>query len=127
VNPSPSGGGIEWIVDARGCDAERLADRVTLEALVAEIVRDLKLRVVGTPLWHVFPGAGGVTGICLLAESHLALHSFPEHRSLCLNLFCCVPRPDWDFAGKLGAHLGATEVEVRKVERRYTDVPVELA
>jgi S-adenosylmethionine decarboxylase len=34
-----------------------------------------------------------VTGVWLLSESHLAIHSFPEFRSACLNLFCCRERP----------------------------------
>lgn len=117
--------GIEWLVDARGCDPARLADRDALAALFDRIVHDLALRVVGAPLWHVFPGAGGVTGLCLLAESHLAVHTFPEHGSLCLNLFCCRPRPEWDFAAGLRDHLGAAEVSVRQVERSHG--PVVLA
>jgi S-adenosylmethionine decarboxylase len=111
--------GIEWIVDARGCDPARLADRPTLTALFAEIVRDLELRVVGEPLWHVFPGEGGITGLCLLAESHLTVHTFPEHGSMCLNLFCCRARPEWNFEARLQEMLGAMEVDVRRLERQY--------
>ncbi len=115
--------GVEWVVDARGCDPARLADAVSLGALFAAIVRDLGLRVVGEPLWHVFPEPGGVTGLCLLSESHLTVHTFPEHGSMCLNLFCCRARPEWPFAERLGAHVGAREVEVRRVERRYVAAP----
>lgn len=115
--------GTEWIIEARGCDPARLRDQRSLEQLFAEIIRDLSLQVVGAPMWHVFPGAAGITGICMLAESHLAVHTFPEHGALCLNLFCCRPRPEWDFAARLGDRLGATDVEVRKLERRYADIP----
>ena len=116
--------GVEWIIDARGCDPARLADVAPLRALVAAIVRDLDLRVLGEPLWHVFPGAGGITGLCLLAESHLTVHTFPEHESLCLNLFCCRERPEWDFSRGLGELVGARDVLVRRVVRQYADTAV---
>ena len=61
----------------------------------------------------------GVTGVCLLGESHIACHTFPEHGSLCLNLFCCRPRAEWDFAGHLKRAFGATTVRVRRLERPY--------
>jgi S-adenosylmethionine decarboxylase len=112
-------------VDATGCDPSRLRQPAALEALFARIVRDLDLRMVGVPLWHAFPGPGGVTGLCLLAESHLAVHTFPEHGSLCLNLFCCRPRPEWEFDAGLRAHVGAGDVSVRRVTRRHAalDIP----
>jgi S-adenosylmethionine decarboxylase len=58
----------------------------------------------------------------LLAESHLTVHTFPEHGSLCLNLFCCTPRTEWPFAERLGELLGAERVTVRHVERAYGGV-----
>ena len=113
------GPGVEWIVEARGCDAEALRDVEALRALFERIVDDLRLRPVRPAQWHAFPGHGGVTGLTLLAESHLACHTFPEHRSACLNLFCCRPRPEWDFRTGLVELLGATDVDVRRVTRSY--------
>lgn len=118
-----TGNGIEWLVDARGCAPDVLRDPAALQRVFGELVADLDLRVIGAPLWHVFPGAAGVTGVCMLAESHLAIHTFPEHASLCLNLFCCRERPEWDFQERLRALVGARDVEVRRVERHYTDSP----
>ena len=113
--------GVEWLIEGFGCDRATLADAPKLRALFSDLVGALSLRPVGKPLWHQFPGAGGITGLCLLAESHLACHTFPEHESICLNVFCCQPRPDWDFAGYLKREFGATAVSVRKIERPYTD------
>ena len=111
--------GDEWIVEAFGCDAERLADRTSLAALLDRMVNELGLRPVGAGQWHTFPPPGGITGMLLLAESHLTVHTFPEHRSLCLNLFCCTPRAAWPFERRLAEMLGAERVSVRHLERAY--------
>ena len=83
------------------------------------MIREMMLHPVGEPLWHQFPRTGGITALYLLAESHLTCHTFPEHGSLCLNLFCCVPRPEWDFQGELKEVLGAERVSVRRLQRPY--------
>ena len=111
--------GIEWIVEAHGCSPASLADLPLLRALFQRIVTDLKLRPVGEAQWHQFPQTGGITGLCLLAESHLTCHSFPEFGSICLNLFCCVPRTAWDFEQILKEMLAADSVAVRSVMRPY--------
>jgi S-adenosylmethionine decarboxylase len=112
-------GGVEWVLEAFDCDPARLRDLAALGALVDDLVATLALRPVAPAQWHQFPDPGGVTGLVLLAESHLALHTFPEHASLCLNLFCCVPRAEWDWAGGLARHVGAGDVRVRRLARRY--------
>ena len=111
--------GVEWIVDAHGCSAESLRDPELLNTLFQEIVRDLDLRTVGNTQWHQFPGTGGLTGLCLLSESHLACHTFPEYGSLCLNLFCCTRRREWDFKARLEEMFSAESVDVRVVTREY--------
>ncbi len=111
--------GLEWIVEAHGCDPSALAEAGRLEGLFQALVEALDLHPLDKSHWHQFPGTGGVTGITLLTESHLACHTFPEYGSLCLNIFCCRPRPAADFEALLKQEFGAARVSVRQVERPY--------
>ena len=111
--------GLEWVVEAHGCDAAALVSQQKLEALFDRIIADLSLNALGKTNWHQFPKTGGITGVSLLRESHLACHTFPEYHSICLNLFCCRPRPDADFDALLREELGAATVRVRRIERPY--------
>jgi S-adenosylmethionine decarboxylase len=105
--------GTEWLVDAEGCSAQALRHIETLRRVCDEIIRDLALQVVGEPLWHQFPSPGGITGLYLLTESHLACHTYPETRIATFNLYCCKPRPEWQWEARLAEFLGATGVTVR--------------
>lgn len=111
--------GCEWIVEGYGCDAASLADAARLRTLFADLVAGMHLQVVSEPVWHQFPGPGGITGLALLSESHIACHTFPEFGSMCLNVFCCVPRERWRFEQYLAERFGATRVTVRRIERPY--------
>lgn len=109
--------GSEWLVEAEDCSAELLRDTVAVRRVCDQIINDLDLRVIGDPAWHKFPQAGGVTGLFLLTESHLACHTYPEHGIATFNLYCCTPRPEWPWHERLAEMLGARRVTVRCLSR----------
>jgi len=117
--------GTEWLIEAAGCDAERLRDESVLRSIFDRIIGDLGLKSVGA-IWHKFDGEGGVTGLVALTESHLACHTYPEHGTATFNLYCCRTRPEWDWEGELREALGAKQVLVHKVERGPVEVPQKL-
>ncbi|MGY4827258.1 S-adenosylmethionine decarboxylase family protein [Sphaerotilaceae bacterium SBD11-9] len=69
-----------------------MTDPAALRGLCLGAVRDAALLPVGE-LFHTFPGgheqAGGVTGVVLLAESHLAVHTWPELGAVTLDVYVC--------------------------------------
>ncbi|MFO0796257.1 MAG: S-adenosylmethionine decarboxylase [Gemmataceae bacterium] len=114
---TPPPAGVEWVVEAFGCDPDHLRAAARLRRLCESLLAELALTRVGEPLWHQFSGPGGVTGLYLLAESHLACHTFPEHGLATFNLYCCRPRPRWPWETHLADALGAARVQVREVPR----------
>ena len=106
-------------MEAHGCDRAALRDVRQLQGLFSQIIDEMALHPIDDGAWHKFPGAGGVTGLRMLAESHLACHTFPEFGSLCLNLFCCRPRPDCNFEELLRQGFQAASVQIRKIDRPF--------
>jgi S-adenosylmethionine decarboxylase len=105
------------LVDAFGCRPEVLCSTDRLTTVFERLVRELELHPLAETAWHVFPGAGGVTGLLLLSESHLACHTFPESGFATFDLYCCRPRPPWPWKERLAEALGASEVLVRVLRR----------
>jgi S-adenosylmethionine decarboxylase len=109
--------GTEWLIEAFECDARKLRDVSALQAIFAQIIADLGLKAIGGGNWHKFGGEGGVTGLTMLTESHLACHTYPEYQTATFNLYCCKSRPEWDWEENLKKMLGADEVKITKIER----------
>jgi S-adenosylmethionine decarboxylase len=82
--------GHHLTADLTGCPDDRrvMTDPQTLRALCLEAVQAAGLTPVGE-LFHVFPPPGGVTGVVLLAESHLAVHTWPERGAVTLDAYVC--------------------------------------
>lgn len=109
--------GQEWLVDAMGCLPAPLSDLDAMRDMLDALIADLGLTPLTPGIWHRFPEPGGITGMYLLAESHLTCHTWPEHGTATINLFCCKPRPIRDWETRLKESLGATQVVVRCMTR----------
>ena len=81
--------GLHVVANLNGCraGARELADADALRRFCTESILRSGLTVVGE-LFHQFEG-GGVTGALVLAESHLAIHTWPEIRSVTVDVFVC--------------------------------------
>ena len=77
-----------------------------LRALCLGAVAAAGLQAVGE-LFHRFPAPGGVTGVVLLAESHLAVHTWPELGGVTLDVYVC--NMNGDNSARAEALLAALE------------------
>lgn len=87
--------GLQLCADLHGCDPSLAAmdDVQALRRLCVTAVEAAGLTAVAER-FHAFepavPGqAAGVTGVVLLAESHLAVHTWPEQGVVTLDLYVC--------------------------------------
>ena len=80
------------LIDFHGCDAQVLASADALRPLVMDAV----IQAGGTIVTDVFHGFSphGVSGVVVIAESHVAIHTWPEHRFAAVDVFSCSPRLD---------------------------------
>jgi len=90
--------GLHLTADLVGCpvDAAPMTDPGALRVLCVDAVHAVGLTAVAD-LFHPFAAAagarfgssGGVTGVVLLAESHLAVHTWPEIGAVTLDAYVC--------------------------------------
>lgn len=82
--------GLHLIGDLYGCicDSQMMLDAAYLEDFCKDRVAAAGLTSVGS-LFHSFGEGGGVTGVVVLAESHLSIHTWPEAGYVTLDVYVC--------------------------------------
>ena len=94
------------------CSSDLAALRAAVTAADATLL-DLKV--------HGFGDGQGVTGIALLAESHISIHSWPERGYAAVDMFLCGRRHDLDAAlAALANMLDAGRIEQRRFARGFS-------
>ena len=104
------------LADLRGVDASLLRDPVRLEALMREAAAVARARVIAGH-FHRFGGEGGVTGVLLLAESHLSIHTWPEIGLAAVDAFMCGRANALAAVGWLREAMGAGSDGITAVRR----------
>lgn len=108
--------GRHLLADFRGVAAGLLTDVQALEAQMTAAARAAGAQVLSAH-FHRFGEGAGVTGVIMLSESHISIHSWPEHRFAALDIFMCgAARPELalDF---LQSALAPESVHVTTVAR----------
>jgi S-adenosylmethionine decarboxylase len=79
---------VHLLADLTGVAPAPLCDEARLRGCLLAAAAAAHLHPVAAPCLHRFPG-GGLTGFLLLAESHIAFHSYPECGYLAVDIFTC--------------------------------------
>ena len=110
--------GRHWLLDFSGCRcaAPLLADRATLEATCLDACNAAGLSVVGSRFHQFVPH--GVTGVVLLAESHLAVHTWPDERFAAVDVYVCNHAEDNGSKGERLSHAMASLFQADAVDER---------
>ncbi len=114
--------GYHWIMDLRGCPFELLDDLEFVRAKLVEVTERYGLTLLNIQDRQFEPQ--GVTALGFLAESHLSIHTWPEHNYAAVDIFTCGSDSQLKAACEFVARaLKADEASVVRVSR---GVPGEL-
>ncbi len=78
--------GTHLIADFWG--AKNLDDLELMERALREAVEQAKATLLHIHLYHFTPN-GGISGVAVLAESHISVHSWPERAYAAFDVFMC--------------------------------------
>lgn len=86
--------GPHLILEAYGCPKDRLADLNLVCQVLEEYPAKLNMTKIMPPYVFRYNGGDvpedwGVSGVVLIAESHISIHSFPEKQFVTLDIFSC--------------------------------------
>ncbi len=80
--------GVHVLADLSGIDAEKLSNCASLEQLLRAAADAAYAHVLHSH-FHGFGDGQGVTGVVLLAESHISIHTWPEYGFAAADIFMC--------------------------------------
>jgi len=80
--------GRHLVVELQGCSPEKLKDIKALLEILSEAAVRSGATIVGRYA-EKFGGGGGVSAIVVIKESHISIHTWPEHGYAALDIFTC--------------------------------------
>lgn len=80
--------GQHVILDLYGTNHAKLTNPALIESIMQNVATELKATVLQSHLHH-FGEDLGVTGVLLLAESHMSIHTWPEAGFAAIDIFMC--------------------------------------
>ena len=109
------------VVDAFVADGRRLGDVAAIFDLLDTLPERIGMTKIAPP--YVFRYSGvkpedwGVTGVVIIAESHISIHTFAEHKRFHLDVFSCKPFDVDMVRERIGELFGVTDLTAAVVHR----------
>lgn len=108
--------GKHLLVELYECSSEKLNDVAHIEQSMIQAAREAGTTIINTSFHHFSPY--GVSGVVVIQESHLSIHTWPEYGFAAVDIFTCGnsfdPRAS---CNPLEKSLQAKRISTREVHR----------
>jgi S-adenosylmethionine decarboxylase proenzyme len=115
--------GRQILVELYDCNADVLNDEAQIRDILVEGTRQSGATVI-TDTFHLF-NPHGVSGVIVIAESHVAIHTWPEHGYAAVDIFTCGDTIDpWVILEHMKRGFKAGNTSTMELKRGLFDGPV---
>jgi S-adenosylmethionine decarboxylase proenzyme len=110
--------GIHLLIEFCSCNRHKIDDLNYLETIMSQAAQVAGATVLRTAFQDFNPQ--GVSGVVIIAESHLTVHTWPEHGYAAVDIFTCGSTVDpWKAVGFLKQELEAADAQVKNFQRGF--------
>ena len=117
--------GNQYLAEFYGCCTESINSKDHIREVMIEAAKIAKATIVAD-VFHEF-NPHGISGVVVIAESHIAIHSWPEHQCVSIDIFTCSEDMDPQAAvDYLKVAFKAKKVEVQIISRGKISQSIEV-
>lgn len=118
--------GRHILAEIYDCDPEILNDRNMIEKIMVESALEAGAEVREVAFHKFSPQ--GVSGVVVISESHLTIHTWPELGYAAVDVFTCGERVNpWDACNYLTKKFNAGHMSTKEIKRGVFEKPVKVA
>jgi S-adenosylmethionine decarboxylase len=108
--------GRHILAEFTGCDRELLNDLDAIKSILKEAARQADATIVDSVFHRYNPH--GLSGVVVIAESHISIHTWPEYGYAAADIFTCGEQVDpWKACHYMKEKLLCTDMGVREIKR----------
>ena len=114
--------GHHFLIDFLSCDVEVINNLKKIKEHLIKAAQLAEATIV-SDTFHMF-SPQGVSGVVVIAESHMAIHTWPEFSCVAVDIFTCSEKMDTQKAiDYLAKAFQAKKIKIQKIERCYNQSP----
>lgn len=108
--------GRHMLLELYQCPQDILDNINKIEAILVDVVKQINATLINKTFHHFSPH--GISGVVVIAESHVTIHTWPEHDYAAIDLFSCDDSIDFELAEKLLVEKFAANTHQSQIIRR---------
>jgi S-adenosylmethionine decarboxylase len=117
---------VHLTIDGYGGNREKLSNQEVVRSLLDTYPAEINMTKISEPYVLNYTGEKpedwGITGFVIIAESHISIHTFPEHGYVWVDIFSCKEFESDGATDRIIRDFGLTHV-TRKVHDRGLEFP----